>query len=96
MLTTFMDATMKRTEFFLLQSIFASLFLTLISIESYAQVEVQDAQTVLLANTLFDEAMDGENRPAIDALLDSEFSWYFPTAATTVVQMRWSRYQKQH
>jgi hypothetical protein len=72
MLTTFMDATMKRTEFFLFQSIFASLFLTLISIESHAQIEVQDA------NTVFDEAMDGKDRPVIDALLDPEFSWVFP------------------
>jgi hypothetical protein len=73
-----MDATMKRTRFFLLQSILASFFLTLVSIESHAQVEGQDAQTVLMANTAFDEAMDGENRTAIDALLDPEFSWVFP------------------
>jgi hypothetical protein len=73
-----MDTTMKRTHFFFLQPMLASLLLMLVSIESHAQIGDQGTQTALMANTAFDQAMGGNNRAAIDALLDPEFSRIFP------------------
>ncbi|MDG2088355.1 MAG: nuclear transport factor 2 family protein [Arenicellaceae bacterium] len=69
---------MKQPQFLYLQSILASCLLTLISIESYAQMEGQDAQTVLTSNATFEQAMEERNRGVIDRLLDPDFSWIFP------------------